>query len=165
MMNQAGFFVLSAAFSMAVAVTVWAHEYSSGHLVIAHPHMTAPLPGANISAGYLTITNRGSETERLIAVSADFAKKGQIHSVAIVNGTAKMRPVTNGIEIPPGQSVVLKKGGFHMMFLQVSQDVRVGKLQTVSLMFEKASRIDVEMIVVKPVDIDDEPEAQDHTGH
>ena len=33
------------------------------------------------------------------------------------NGVMKMRPVAGGLEIKPGQTVKLKPGGYHIMFV------------------------------------------------
>ncbi|MGI9350794.1 MAG: copper chaperone PCu(A)C [Rhizobiaceae bacterium] len=148
---------------ISLGVNVHAHEYQSGDLLIEHPHITKPLPGAKVSAGYLEITNRGDNPERLIGVTAGFSKKSQLHSIEILDGVAKMRPVKGGIEIPPGGSVKLKKGGFHLMFMKVSDDVDVGQLRPVKLLFEKAGTIEVEMIVIEPADLDEDDD--DHSNH
>ena len=152
--------------SMAVPGAL-AHEYKSRHLVIEHPHMTGPIPGAKVSAGYVVITNTGAAPERLVAVFARFAEKTQIHSVHIVDGVARMRPLKDGIDIAPGKSAVLKKGGNHLMFVNVSDEIEIGQLVPVRMMFQNAGHVNVEMLVVDPADTDDEEagETKDHSGH
>ncbi|MEM9277795.1 MAG: copper chaperone PCu(A)C [Pseudomonadota bacterium] len=153
-------------FSFMISVTLAsAHEYKTGDLLIDHPHVTKPLPGVKVSAGYAQITNNGEETERLVGVSAEFAEKSELHNVTVVDGIAKMRPVKGGIEIPPGETIKLKKGGFHLMFLKVSDEVDVGQLQPVKLLFEKAGTVEVEMIVLDPADLDHGEEDEDHSKH
>ncbi|MEM7068311.1 MAG: copper chaperone PCu(A)C [Pseudomonadota bacterium] len=148
-------------------VTGLTHEYSTGHLVIEHPHMTTPIPGAKVSAGYVAIRNTGTERERLVAVKAEFADKTQIHNMEIVDGIAKMRPVRNGLIIPAGGQVTLKRGGLHLMFIKVSNSVDVGQLLPVKFLFEKAGIVEVEMIVIDPEDLDDEESdsEMDHSSH
>jgi len=154
------------ALSMAIA-SAMAHEYKSGHLVIEHPHMTSPVPGAKVSAGYVVISNTGEAPERLVAVFARFADKTQIHSMQIVDGVATMRPLKDGIDIAPGESAVLKRGGNHLMFVNVSDEIEIGQLVPVRMMFQNAGHVIVEMFVVDPADIDDEEagETEDHSGH
>ncbi|MEM7215425.1 MAG: copper chaperone PCu(A)C [Pseudomonadota bacterium] len=148
-----------------------AHEYQTGDLLIDHPHITKPLPGVKVSAGYVQITNKGSQSERLVGVTAEFAEKSQLHSVKIVDGIAKMRPVRGGIEIAPGETIRLVKGGFHLMFLKVSETLEIGQLQPVKLLFENAGIVEVEMVVVDPADLDHEDESAsddgstDHSNH
>ena len=169
-MKIARFMVVSLLLVFSLAIPVQAHEYKSADLLIGHPHITKPVPGAKVSAGYLEITNKGKVPERLIGVSSGFAKKSELHSIEMVDGVAKMRPVMGGIDIPPGGTVKLKKGGFHLMFMKVSGDVDVGQLRPVKLLFEKAGTIEVEMIVMDPADLDDDGDhsshgSGDHSGH
>ena len=142
-----------------------AHEYQSGDLVIKQPRVSAPLPGAKISAGYLVIRNTGDTTERLLGVSAGFAKRSELHTMNIVDGVARMRPLADGIEIPPGKTIRLERGGLHLMFMNVSDELKAGKLRSVKLMFEKAGTIEVDMLVFDPTRQDNnDGEASDHSA-
>jgi len=96
------------------------------------------------------IENTGKETERLVGVSAGFAAKSQLHNMVVTDGIARMRPVKGGLEIPPGEIIVLEKGSYHLMFMQVSEPVEAGSMQPVKLLFEKAGAIDIEMQVIEP---------------
>jgi len=60
-----------------------------------------------------------------------------------VNDVMTMRPVEGGLEIPAGATVELKPGCFHVMFLQVSEPFREGATVPVTLVFEKAGRVEV----------------------
>ena len=48
-----------------------AHEVTAGDLVIGHPWSRATPATAKTGVGYLTVTNNGSEPDRLIGGSAD----------------------------------------------------------------------------------------------
>ncbi|MEM9333087.1 MAG: copper chaperone PCu(A)C [Pseudomonadota bacterium] len=145
---------------------VFAHDYQSGHLLIEHPHAVKPVPGVDVTAGYLRITNNGSAPERLLAATAEFAKKSRLHRTEIVDGVAKMRsiPASEGILIPPGETVLLDQGGLHLMFSGVSEDFDIGQLRAARLLFDTAGTIEVEFVVVDPADLDEEPPT-DHSTH
>src|SRR5687768_13006353 len=64
--------------------------------------------GAQVGGGYLKITNKGSAPDRLISGSSPVAGKFELHEMSMSGGIAKMRELTNGIEIKPGETIELK---------------------------------------------------------
>jgi periplasmic copper chaperone A len=62
----------------------------------------------------------------------------------------KMRPVSGGLEIKPGETVELKPGSFHLMILDLKQQIENGKPFKASLNFEKAGPVEVQFNVVAP---------------
>ena len=59
----------------------------------------------------------------------------------------KMRELTNGLEIPPGATVELKPGSYHVMMMNLSRQLTKGERVKASLTFEKAGKIDIEFAV------------------
>jgi len=55
-------------------------------------------------------------------------------------GVATMRRLENGVEIGPGQTVELKPGSYHLMFM----GLRAGLKEGSTLVFEKAGSVEVE---------------------
>src|SRR5688572_15736601 len=97
-----------------------AEDYVAGGLLIGNPWARATPSGASIGAGYLTITNRGAQPDRLIGGSAVPAARFEVHSTVVEDGVAKMRTLKS-LEIGPGQTVELKPGGMHVMFVGLMQ--------------------------------------------
>ena len=56
----------------------------------------------------------------------------------------KMRPVEGGLEIKPGQTITLKPGGFHVMFVDLKHPLEQGKTVKATLKFDNAGTVDVE---------------------
>ena len=138
--------------TIASGVAALAHEYKLGNLEIIHPQARATAPGAPVSGGYMVIRNTGSEADRLIAGAADFAGKVEIHEMKMENDVMKMREIEGGLEIPAGGEVVLKPGGYHVMFMKLGEQLNEGEKRKVTLTFEKAGTIEVDfnVEVVKP---------------
>ena len=65
----------------------------------------------------------------------------------VVDDVMVMRPVEGALEIPAGETVELKPGGLHIMFLDVSDPFREGGTVAITLEFEKAGSVDVELPV------------------
>ena len=64
------------------------------------------------------------------------------------NGVMKMRPVEGGLEVKPSESVTLKPGGFHIMLVDLKHPLEAGKTVEVTLQFEKAGTVKVELPVL-----------------
>lgn len=133
-----------------------------GSLQVSDPVIRATLPNAPVSGGYIVIKNDGDKVERLIGGTAEFAGKIEIHDMSMNNGVMKMREIEGGLEIPPGQEVVLKPGGKHIMFMKLTERMLDGEMRKVTLEFEKAGSIEVDFTVkqIKPGMSD-----EGHSGH
>lgn len=123
-----------------------AETYSAGNLVISNPWARATPGGATVGAGYLSITNKGSEPDKLIGGSLAPAARFQVHVTVMENGIAKMRPV-QGLEIRPGETIEFKPGGMHVMFMGLKQPLKQGQMLKGTLVFEKAGTVAVEFSV------------------
>jgi periplasmic copper chaperone A len=138
-------FIVAAALNSPAAA---AGDYDLGSIHISQPWSRATPKGAASGAGYMTITNKGAAPERVSCVSDDASGQCQIHSMSMEGGVMKMRPVEGGLEIKPGESVALKPGGNHMMFLALKHPLEQGQTVKVTLKFEHAGKIDVDYPVL-----------------
>lgn len=127
-----------------MAVYAQAADYTVGSMHVTEPWARATPKGASSGAGYMTITNSGTAPDRLSCVSTDAAAQCQIHSMTMEGGVMKMRPVEGGLEVLPGQTVTLKPGGFHVMFVDLKHPLEKGKMVEATLKFEKAGTVKVE---------------------
>jgi len=125
----------------------YAGDAIAGGLKISAAWARATPKGAPVGGGYLTITNTGTAPDRLIGGSSDTATRFEIHDMSMANGVMKMRPVPNGIEIKPGQTVELKPGGYHVMFVGLKKPFEQGEHVKATLKFEKAGDIAVDFAV------------------
>jgi hypothetical protein len=121
--------------------------YKIGPLVIEGPWARATPGGARVAGGYLKITNSGSAPDWLVGGSLALASEVEIHEMAMSNNVMKMRRLDKGLEIRPGQTVELKPGGHHVMFVGLSAGLKAGEPVKGSLRFEKAGVIEVEFRV------------------
>jgi copper(I)-binding protein len=124
-----------------------AAEVKAGDLVITQAWSRATPNGAKIGSGYLTIENKGSTADRLIAVSADIAGKVEVHEMAMNNGVMTMRPLDKGLTIDPGKTIKLAPGGNHLMMFDLKAALKQGDALPVTLEFEKAGKVKVSLDV------------------
>ena len=140
-------FFLIAAFGL-VVTAVSAGDYKAGSLDISDPWSRATPKGSRVAAGYMTIRNTGSTPDRLISGSSDVTSKFEVHEMKMENGVAKMRPVKDGLEIKPGETVELKPGSFHVMFVGLKKPLSAGEHFKATLVFEKAGTVSVDYDVL-----------------
>jgi copper(I)-binding protein len=134
-------------FSLNVGVAA-TEPFKAGPLEIDHAWSRATPKGAKVGGGYLTIKNTGTDPDRLVGGTTSAAGKLEIHEMSMDKGVMKMRPVTDGVVIKPGETVELKPGSFHIMMMDLKQPFERGKPFKASLTFEKAGPVEVEFTVV-----------------
>lgn len=135
--------------SLLLVAPAFAHDgvVHLGSLNLSHPFARATLPNAPVGGGFLTIENTGAEADRLVSVTSPAAADVQIHEMAMEGEVMKMRQLPDGLELPAGQTVELAPGGFHLMFMGLKQAFVEGETVPVTLVFEKAGTVDVDLAV------------------
>jgi copper(I)-binding protein len=127
-----------------VAGSAAARDYKVGSIDIAEPWSRATPRGASVAAGYMKITNEGTVADRLLSGSSEVAPTVEVHEMSMDNGVAKMRPLKAGLEIKPGETVELKPGSLHVMFVGLKKPLMAGDRVKAILVFEKAGPISIE---------------------
>jgi copper(I)-binding protein len=117
--------------------------FKLGDITVTSPWTRATPGGAKIAGGYLKITNNGRSADRFVGAKSDATDRVEIHEMSMSDGVMKMRPLPNGLEIKPGETVELKSGGYHLMFMDLKQPLRQGDSLKATLQFEKAGTLDV----------------------
>ena len=115
-----------------------AETYSVGSIEIGSPWARATPKGAPVAGAYMTITNKGTEADRLIGVSSPVASQAEVHQMSMDNGVMSMRPVPGGLEIKPGQTVVLNPESFHLMLMGLKQPLAQGRAHEGDARFRKS---------------------------
>jgi len=131
----------------AILLPAAARDVQKGPIKIEQPWTRATPGGAKVGGGFMKITNTGAAPDRLVAIKSGISGAVEIHEMKMVDGIMKMRALGNGIEIAPGQTVELKPGGYHVMFLDLKAPIVKDKAVRATLVFEKAGEVEVELQV------------------
>jgi copper(I)-binding protein len=105
--------------------------------------------GGSNSAAYLTIVNTGADADRLTGAESDVAEAVELHQTVMKDNVMSMSAV-DAIEVPANGQVDLEPGGYHVMLVGLKQGLNVGDTVKLTLVFEKAGRIDVQAQVKNP---------------
>ena len=125
-----------------------AQDYKLGTLEIGPPWARATPPTAPAGGGYLTVTNKGTTEDRLISVKSPAAGAVQVHEMKMEGNIMRMCEVEGGLASPPGATVALAPGGLHLMMMGLKEPLKQGERVPVTLVFEKAGSINVELAVI-----------------
>jgi hypothetical protein len=137
-----------AALLLAAPAGAAAHDTRAGALTIDHPWARVVLADRP-AAGYMTITNAGTEADRLISASSPLADRVGLHTHAMEGGVMRMRP-TEAIEVPAKGEAALAPGGAHLMIFGLKQALRAGDVLPVTVVFEKAGPVELEFEIEAP---------------
>lgn len=86
-------------------------------LVISELEITKPMPGMQMSAGFFEITNNTNESTRITRVSSPQFEAVEVHETTVTDGISRMREL-DALVIPARSSVVLERGGKHLMLMR-----------------------------------------------
>lgn len=138
-----------------------AHEYTVGELHIAHPWSREMPPVAPTAAAYFVVHNKGAEADRLLSVSTPHAGKAELHEHIHADGVMKMQQVQN-VTIPAGGEVKFEPMGYHVMMFNLQQQAKDGERFPLTLTFEKAGQLNVEVAVHKDAPASEQAPAEGH---
>jgi len=118
-----------------------------GDIEITDAFARATLPNAPVAGGYLTITNKGTEDDRLVSATSPAAGKVELHEMSMQNDVMKMAPLPDGVAIAAGETVSLSPGGVHIMFMQLAKPFVEGESVPITLKFEKAGEVTLDLSI------------------
>ena len=99
--------------------------------------------GQTATAAYLSIANRGESPDTLVAVTAPVPARASLHTTSYAGGVARMRPLADGLDIPPGETVVLEPGGPHIMVEDLAERLVAGETLQLRLRFLRSGERDI----------------------
>ena len=123
--------------SITAATTVHAHSYVLGPVEIGHPW--ARPTDAQLGAAYSVFAIKGDAADTLSGAETPIAQRVELRSAA---GEA-----LHGIEIVPGQPVVLRPGRAYLALVGLKQSLKLGESFPLTLRFDVAGEITVTVMV------------------
>lgn len=107
--------------------------------IIVEKAWARPAMQGNPSAVYFRIENNLKEKDKLLSVNSQVAEFNEIHLSKTDNGTMMMMK-QDFVEIDPGQVIEFKPMSYHIMLINLNQDLKVGDNFDISLNFEKSGQ-------------------------
>jgi copper(I)-binding protein len=131
-------------------------------MVVSDAYARSTGPSAPTGAAFMHITNDTGQDDVITGVMSDAAAKVELHThIADGDGVMRMVHVEEGFPIAAGETILLERGGKHVMFMGLNAPMENGAEIEVTFTFETASPLTVTI----PVDLDRMPEGHSMSGH
>lgn len=129
------------------SIAACSREYTAGTVTVVEPWSRATAEGAPVGVAYMTIKNTGAIAITLVGGTTPLAETVEVHTMTMEGEVMRMRPLSDGLQIPPGGAVELKPGANHLMLIGLKRKLTEGESLPLTLTFEPAATITVEVAV------------------
>jgi copper(I)-binding protein len=129
-----------------------AHGAKVGDIAIGHPFATPSLAGVSNGVAYFgSLENTGSAPDRLLRASTPAATRVELHTMGVdAQGVMRMREL-DAIELAPKAKLVMRAGnGVHLMLIGLKAPLKEGDRFPMTLQFERAGSVEVDVVVDRP---------------
>lgn len=109
------------------AVPAWAQ------VSVSQAWVRGTVQGQKATGAFMQIKSTDSAT--LVAAQSPVAGVVEIHEMKMENNVMKMRAIPK-LELPAGQAVDLKPGGYHVMLMDLKQSLKKGDTVPITLKFQ-----------------------------
>jgi copper(I)-binding protein len=121
-------------------------------VTVKDPWVRATVSQQKATGAFMQITS--AQDARLVEAKSPVAGVVEIHEMAMEKDVMRMRALPNGLDLPAGKTVELKSGGYHVMLMDLKQQMKEGDTVSMTLVVEgkdkKRSTIEVKA-PVKPL--------------
>jgi hypothetical protein len=148
-----------------LAVLVFAAFPVMAQVTVKDPWVRATVAQQKATGAFMQITS--VQDSRLVEVKSPVAGVVEVHEMTMDKDVMKMRAI-KGLDLPAGKSVELKPGGYHVMLMDLKQQMKDGDSVPVTLVIEgkdkKRSTIEVKA-PVRPLASGGGMGGMDHSKH
>jgi hypothetical protein len=142
-----------------LAALIFAAFPVMAQVTVKDPWVRATVSAQKATGAFMQITS--AQDARLVEASSPVAGVVEVHEMTMEKDVMKMRAV-KALDLPAGKTVELKPGGYHVMLMDLKQQMKEGDTVPVTLVVEgkdkKRSTIEVKA-PVKPLTAASKPEA------
>lgn len=127
---------------------------ASAQIVIEDAYARVSSAMAQSGAVFMHIHNHNDFDEVLVGASTDVAERVELHThVQDASGVMRMIEIEDGIAMAADETVLLERGGLHVMLLGLTRTLEHGDSFSLTLEFQKSDPITIEV----PVDLERMP--------
>lgn len=132
-----------------------ATQLKAAVLEAADAYIRTMPPGRSVTAGFLRVTNRGDLPCQLVGVESPVSDRLEFHEHLHSDGMMRMRPVSGGLQIAAGETLLFQPGGLHIMLFNIQQPLVAGENTPLQLNTDQCGTLEVDAeirsLVTKPM--------------
>lgn len=126
-------------------------NFSAGGKIEVKDGWVRPAGKGMNTAFYFKVENNSDKADTLLSVKSTIAKMVQMHETFKKNGMMGMREI-KAIPVSPKSMLEFKPGGYHVMVMNLKEDLLSGSSASFTLHFKYAGDIKVNAPVKMPGD-------------
>lgn len=116
-----------------IAATTFAAGIAQAQVTVEDAWVRATVPQQKATGAFMKLN--AAKGSRLVSVTSPASPVVEVHEMALQDNVMRMRQVP-GVELPAGKTVELKPGGYHIMLMDLPQQVKAGDTVPLTLVFE-----------------------------
>ena len=116
-----------------IALLALAAPVAMAQVSVKDPWVRATVPQQKATGAFMQLTAK--QDSRLVEARSTSAHVVELHEMTMIDDVMKMRAV-KGIDLPAGKAVELKPGGYHVMLIDLKQQVKEGDMVPITLVVE-----------------------------
>lgn len=106
---------------------------AQAQIIVKDAWVRATVPQQRATGAFMQID--AASDSKLISASSPITPLVEVHEMAMQDNVMKMRQVS-AVALPAGKTVELKPGGYHVMLMDLKQQVKEGNTLPLTLVFE-----------------------------
>lgn len=124
------------AIALVAACLTMAMSTSQAEVVVTGAWVRATVPNQQATGAFMQLVSK--KDTMLVSARSDIAGIVEVHEMKMENDVMRMRAV-DGLKLPANQPVELKSGGYHLMMMDLKQQLKVGTEAQITLVFKNAA--------------------------
>jgi copper(I)-binding protein len=125
---------IAAAAMAALAAMTPAGQAQTPPATVSHAWVRGTVPQQQASGAFMQITSAAGG--RLVAVSTPVAGVAEVHEMKMADGGVMKMAAVAALELPAGKTIELKPGGYHIMLMNLKQQLKAGDSVPLTLTIE-----------------------------
>lgn len=134
---------------LVASVLILSASLAKADLHFADVWSRATAPGLQTGAVYFVLRNDHAEGDRIVGVETDRSARVELHQTIEEGGNSRMVH-TPEVRVPANGEVIFEPGGRHVMLMGLNEALVEGEVFTITLLFERAGPITLEVDVRAP---------------
>lgn len=106
---------------------------AQAQVTVKEAWVRATVPQQQATGAFMQLS--AEQDTKLVSASSPVTPVVEVHEMAMQDGVMRMRQVPS-VVLPAGKTVELKPGGYHVMLLDLKQQVKEGDTVPLTLVFE-----------------------------
>jgi len=116
-----------------IAAALLAATAANAQVTVEDAWVRATVPQQKVTGAFMQL--QATKDSKLVAAKSPAAPEVQMHEMAMQDNIMKMRQVPS-IALPAGTTVELKPGSYHLMLIDLPQQIKEGEIVPLTLVFE-----------------------------